>query len=94
MPDVGSTWLYQCLLGSGRATALTLLGDKLPADKAAAWGLVWDCVGDAELMPRALATARQLACEAERQRMLIDRPEFAEGVAAFPAKRPPTSPPR
>jgi 2-(1,2-epoxy-1,2-dihydrophenyl)acetyl-CoA isomerase len=121
VPDVGSTWFYQRLLGSGRATALTLLGDRLPADKAAAWGLVWDCVDDAELMPQALATARklatlpahaaletrraydaaatsslaeQLAYEAERQRVLIDKPEFAEGVAAFLAKRAPVFPPR
>ena len=27
--------------------------------------------------------------QAERQRVLIDRPEFAEGVAAFLAHRPP-----
>ncbi len=121
VPDVGSTWFYQRLLGSGRAAALTLLGDKLPADKAAAWGLVWDCVDDDQLMPQALATARklatlpahaaletrrafdaaatssladQLAYEAERQRVLIDRPEFAEGVAAFLAKRAPVFAPR
>ena len=61
VPDVGSTWFYQRLIGSGRATALTLLGDKLPADKAAAWGLVWDCVDDAALLPEALAIARRLA---------------------------------
>ncbi len=121
VPDVGSTWFYQRLLGGGRAAALTLLGDRLPAEKAAAWGLVWDCVDDADLMPQALATARklatlpahaaletrraydaaatnsladQLAYEAERQRVLIDRPEFAEGVAAFLAKRPPNFAPR
>ena len=33
VPDVGSTWCYRRLLGTGRATALTLLGDKLPAEK-------------------------------------------------------------
>ena len=31
---------------------------------------------------------------AERQRELIDRPEFTEGVRAFLAKRPPVFPPR
>lgn len=121
VPDVGSTWFYQRLLGSGRATALTLLGDKLGAEKAEAWGLIWAAVDDADLMPQALATARKLAAlpahaaletrrafdaaagntlaeqltyEAERQRELIDRPEFAEGVAAFLEKRPPQFAPR
>ena len=60
VPDVGSTWFYQRLLGTGRATALTLLGDRLGAEKAAAWGLIWDCVDDDQLMPQALAIARRL----------------------------------
>jgi 2-(1,2-epoxy-1,2-dihydrophenyl)acetyl-CoA isomerase len=34
--------------------------------------------------------AAQLAYEAQRQRELIDRPEFAEGVSAFMEKREPT----
>ncbi len=121
VPDVGSTWFYQRLLGSGRATALTLLGDKLPAEQAAAWGLVWQCVDDDALMSEALVIAHRLALlpahaaletrraydaaaghslaeqlhyEAERQRELIDKPEFAEGVRAFLGKRPPDFPPR
>jgi len=121
VPDVGSTWFYQRLLGTGRATALTLLADRLPAEKAAAWGLIWDCVDDALLMDEAMAVARrlatlpahaaletraafdaaaghtlteQLAYEAERQRELLDRPEFSEGVQAFLEKRAPSFAPR
>ncbi len=40
---------------------LALLGDKLPAAQAEAWGLIWRCVDDDELMSTALAAARQLA---------------------------------
>jgi 2-(1,2-epoxy-1,2-dihydrophenyl)acetyl-CoA isomerase len=36
----------------------------------------------------------QLAYEADRQRELIDRPEFAEGVRAFMEKRDPSFPAR
>ena len=36
----------------------------------------------------------QLRYESERQRELIDRPEFAEGVAAFLQKRAPVFPGR
>jgi 2-(1,2-epoxy-1,2-dihydrophenyl)acetyl-CoA isomerase len=40
---------------------LTLLGNKLPADQAAAWGLIWQCVDDAELAGTVDAMARQFA---------------------------------
>ena len=40
---------------------LALLGDKLPATQAEAWGLIWRSVDDDELMTTALATARQFA---------------------------------
>ena len=38
--------------------------------------------------------AEQLHYESERQRELIDRPTFREGVSAFLQKRPPTFPGR
>ena len=37
---------------------------------------------------------QQLAYEAERQRELLDRPEFSEGVKAFLEKRAPRFAPR
>jgi 2-(1,2-epoxy-1,2-dihydrophenyl)acetyl-CoA isomerase len=36
-------------VGTARALGLALLGEKLPAEQAAAWGLIWRCVEDAEL---------------------------------------------
>jgi len=39
IPDGGSTWLLQKLLGSRRAYELMVLGEKLGADKALDWGL-------------------------------------------------------
>ena len=41
--------------------ALALLGDRLPAEKAAEWGLIWACVDDAVLMGEARALAARLA---------------------------------
>lgn len=61
VPDMGTTWFYARLLGRARATALTLLGDRLPAEQAAAWGLIWAAVDDADLQRQALDTARRLA---------------------------------
>lgn len=61
LPDSGGTWLLPRLLGNARALGLALLGDKLPAEQAAQWGLIWRCVEDAELKDVVDALARQLA---------------------------------
>lgn len=121
VPDLGTTWFLERLLGRARATGLTLLGDRLPAARALDWGLVWDVVDDEALPGAALAAARRLAelpahgvletrrafdaaqvndlatqldYEAGRQRELLDRPSFREGVAAFLGKREPRFEPR
>ena len=49
IPDTGGTYFLPRLLGSARATALAMLGDKLSAEQAAAWGLIWQCVDDDQL---------------------------------------------
>lgn len=61
VPDSGGTWILPRLVGSARAMGLALLGDKLGAEQAEAWGLIWKCVDDAELMPTVRAVAEQLA---------------------------------
>src|SRR6266567_2644330 len=55
IPDSGGTFFLPRLIGTARAMALAMLGDKLPAEQAAAWGLIWKCVEDAEL-PREVDT--------------------------------------
>lgn len=121
VPDLGTTWFLERSVGRARAVAMSLLGERLSAEQAAQWGLVWQCVDDADLPTQALAVAQRLAAlpahaaqeiravyelagrqtlveqmrsEAERQRELIDRPTFAEGVQAFLGKREPVFPPR
>jgi 2-(1,2-epoxy-1,2-dihydrophenyl)acetyl-CoA isomerase len=61
IPDSGGTWFLPRLVGNARALGLTLLGDKLPAEQAAAWGLIWRCVEDGELASVVDTLARQLA---------------------------------
>jgi 2-(1,2-epoxy-1,2-dihydrophenyl)acetyl-CoA isomerase len=61
VPDGGSTYLLPRLVGKARAMEMMLLGDKIPADTALSWGLINRCVPDAELMPTAIAIARELA---------------------------------
>lgn len=61
IPDSGGTWLLPRMIGEPRAKALTLLGEPLPAETAAQWGLIWKAVEDAALMDEANALAQKLA---------------------------------
>ena len=61
VPDSGGTWTLPRLIGNARALGLTLLGQKLPAEQAAAWGMIWQCVEDAELSATVDTLALQLA---------------------------------
>ena len=61
VPDCGGTWWLPRLVGPARAMGLALLGDKVSAEQAVEWGLIWRCVDDAELAPSVGALVRQLA---------------------------------
>jgi 2-(1,2-epoxy-1,2-dihydrophenyl)acetyl-CoA isomerase len=61
VPDSGGTWTLPRLVGPARAIGLAFLGEKLSAEQAATWGLIWRCVEDAELATTVDQLARQLA---------------------------------
>jgi 2-(1,2-epoxy-1,2-dihydrophenyl)acetyl-CoA isomerase len=61
VPDCGSTWLLPRLIGRARAIELSLLGERLPAETALAWGLVNRVFDDEALMPEAIRLAHDLA---------------------------------
>lgn len=61
VPDCGGTWWLPRLVGPARAMGLALLGEKLSANNAAEWGLIWRCVDDDQLLPTVMTVARQLA---------------------------------
>ena len=90
--DGGTSLLVQRAIGAPRARALALLGEALPAETAAEWGLIWRCVDDIDLTTEAMAVANRLAegppkalawikaqCEAGS--------EFAIGAGAGPGSR-------
>jgi 2-(1,2-epoxy-1,2-dihydrophenyl)acetyl-CoA isomerase len=60
VPDTGGTWFLPQRVGMARAMGLALLADKLPAEKAAEWGLIWEAADDA-FAARVDALAAQLA---------------------------------
>ena len=46
IPDAGGTHFLPRLVGSARAMGLAMLGDKVSAEQAEAWGMIWKCVDD------------------------------------------------
>ena len=65
IPDCGGTWLLPRLVGRARAIGLAMTGDKLSAEEAQRFGLIWQCVDDAALMDSAMALATQAGRDAE-----------------------------
>ncbi len=61
IPDGGATYILPRLIGTVRAMELSLLGERLPAEKAYEWGMVTRLYNDEELMPEAMKMAKELA---------------------------------
>jgi 2-(1,2-epoxy-1,2-dihydrophenyl)acetyl-CoA isomerase len=66
IPDSGGTFFLPRLVGTARAMGLAMLGDKLSAEQAAAWGLIWKCVDDVELGPEVEAMLQNFAAAPTR----------------------------
>lgn len=61
IPDSGGTWFLPRLAGFARTNAMYLLDEKIPAQKAEEWGLIYKAV-DAEMLESEVqAVARKLA---------------------------------
>lgn len=71
VPDVGSTWMLPRLAGKARAQAMMMLGERVPAETALDWGMIYKVVDDAELMAEARAIAVKLAKGPTRSYALI-----------------------
>ena len=61
IPDAGGTWILPRSIGLQRAMGLMLLGERLPAEQAKEWGLIWEVVDDDQLLSAATALAHRLA---------------------------------
>ncbi|WP_150305203.1 enoyl-CoA hydratase-related protein [Pseudomonas saliphila] len=61
VPDMGASWFLPQRIGRARSLGLLLLGDRLSAEKAREWGLIWACVEDDVLLDEARRIAGRLA---------------------------------
>jgi 2-(1,2-epoxy-1,2-dihydrophenyl)acetyl-CoA isomerase len=73
IPDAGATWLLPRLAGRARAMEMMMLGERIPADRAADWGMISRVVEDEELQSEAVLLATALARGPTRALGLIRR---------------------
>ena len=84
--DTGGTYFLPRLIGTARAMGLAMLGDKLSAEQAAAWGLIWQCVDDAELQPTVDKLVAHLASAPTRGLAGMKRALYASPSNALEAQ--------
>ncbi|WP_206951035.1 2-(1,2-epoxy-1,2-dihydrophenyl)acetyl-CoA isomerase PaaG [Trinickia acidisoli] len=73
VPDSGGTAFLPQRVGMARALGLAITGDKISAEQAERWGLIWQVVDDAELLASAARLAAQLAQQPTRAIAAIKR---------------------
>jgi 2-(1,2-epoxy-1,2-dihydrophenyl)acetyl-CoA isomerase len=61
IPDAGGTYWLPRQIGFARAMGAALFADPVPADDAAAWGMIWRSVPDEDFPPAVAAAAGKLA---------------------------------
>jgi 2-(1,2-epoxy-1,2-dihydrophenyl)acetyl-CoA isomerase len=80
LPDCGGTWILPRIIGAARAKAVSMLAEKIPAQTAAEWGMIWRCVADGDLAKEADALAARLASGPTRGFALAKRALAASAV--------------
>jgi 2-(1,2-epoxy-1,2-dihydrophenyl)acetyl-CoA isomerase len=77
VPDCGGTYFLPRLAGSQRAMALAMTGDRVSAEDAERWGLIWKCVDDAKLKSESEKLALHLASGPTKSLGLIKNAIYA-----------------
>jgi 2-(1,2-epoxy-1,2-dihydrophenyl)acetyl-CoA isomerase len=66
IPDSGGTFLLPRLVGLHRANVMTMLAEKMTAEQARDWGLVYMVTAPENLLETAMGTAKHLATQPTR----------------------------
>jgi 2-(1,2-epoxy-1,2-dihydrophenyl)acetyl-CoA isomerase len=77
VPDCGGSYFLPRLAGIQRAMALAMTGDRLTAEDAERWGIVWKTVDDDKLMGEATKLAESLAAGPTHSLGLIKKAMYA-----------------
>jgi 2-(1,2-epoxy-1,2-dihydrophenyl)acetyl-CoA isomerase len=86
LPDSGGTYFLPRLAGTARAMGLALLAEKLSAEDAERWGLIWKAVDDAQLMKEASSIAKILSEGPTKAYGLIKKAMHASGGNSLDAQ--------
>ncbi len=77
VPDCGGTYFLPRLAGAQRAMGLAMTGERLSAEDAERWGLIWKCVDDADLKIESERLSLQLASGPTRSLGLIKQAMYS-----------------
>src|SRR3954470_21059805 len=86
VPDAGGSYILPRLVGTARAMGLALLAEKLSAEQAAEWGLIWRVVDDAMLGDEARGIAQHLAQGPTKGYGLLKRAMYASAANSLDAQ--------
>jgi 2-(1,2-epoxy-1,2-dihydrophenyl)acetyl-CoA isomerase len=86
VPDSGGTFFLPRLAGLARATAMTMLGEKITAERALEFGMIYRVCEPAELAAQSLDVARSLATMPTRALGLTKRALNQSSVADLDAQ--------
>jgi 2-(1,2-epoxy-1,2-dihydrophenyl)acetyl-CoA isomerase len=86
VPDSGGTWLLPRLIGRARAIGVAFLGDKLAAEQAADWGLIWQCVADQDFAGAVEELAQRLVAAPTRALARMKEAIYSSGERSLAAQ--------
>jgi 2-(1,2-epoxy-1,2-dihydrophenyl)acetyl-CoA isomerase len=86
VPDSGGTWLLPRLVGRARAIGMAFLGEKIAAEQAADWGLIWRCVADEDFAAAVRDLAQHLAAAPTRSLARIKEAIYSSGERSLAAQ--------
>lgn len=83
IPDSGGTWSLPKTLGMARAKGLALLGDKVSAEQAEAWGMIWRAIDNERFMDEVMQMAHHFSTQPTKGLALIKRALHASEETSF-----------
>jgi 2-(1,2-epoxy-1,2-dihydrophenyl)acetyl-CoA isomerase len=86
VPDCGGTYWLPRLAGTARAMGMALLAERVSAEDAERWGLIWKCVDDEVLMDEAKKLAHSLAAGPTHTYGMIKKAIYASATNTLDAQ--------